>query len=395
MSNLGIIAEYNPFHNGHLHHLIQSKKELNNNYTICVMSGNFTQRGLPALYNKWLRTKMALMLGIDLVIELPVYYSVNSANYFASYSVRLLHNLNCIDNLSFGCECNNIIDLSNISDVLLSEPKEYVSELKAQLSNGMTFAKASELGICNVLGNGYSKILKSPNNILGIEYIKSLKKLNSSIVPHCIKRDVDYLDTNICGNICSATAIRNLLSEKKYSKKTLSSIIPKSTFEIIDSVTPTFLDSFSTEILYCIRKMDIDNLANILEVTEGLEKRLKKFSFETDNIYDFIQLVKTKRFTQTKIQRILIHILLDMTKSEFEKIEKNDYSYIRVLGFNSNGKKVLKDISKICNIPIITSVKKYVEKYGSNPLLEKDLLSSNIYCKKYNIDFTQKIIEEN
>ena len=394
MNNLGIVAEYNPFHNGHLHHLVQSKNALKSNYTICIMSGNFIQRGLPALYDKWIRTKMAIQSGIDLVIELPIYYSVNSAEFFADYSIKLLDSLNCINTISFGTECNNIELLSNISNVLLSEPKEYKEELKNQLTKGITFAKANEISLLKILNSKkYSDILKSPNNILGIEYIKALKKHNSSIVPYTIKRNTDYLDKNISNNICSATAIRELLHDNKINRKSLSKLVPNATYELINSSNCTFLEKFGTQILYSIRKMELSTLCNILEVTEGLESRLKKYSFETNNIYEFIDLVKTKRFTQAKIQRILIHILLDMTKSEFNDIQKNGYMYIRILGFNSNGKEIIKKLSKKCNIPIITSVKKYVEQYGNNPLLKKDMLSSDIYCQKYNIDFTQKIIE--
>lgn len=394
--NIGIVAEYNPFHNGHTYHLNKSKELLNSTNSICIMSGNFIQRGLPALYNKWVRTQMALDNGIDLVIELPTYYSINSAQHFAKFSIELLNSLNCISHICFGTECNDIQKLDTIANITLSEPKEYTDELKIQLNKGVTFAKASELSILKTLkDNEYSNILQSPNNILGIEYIKALKELNSSIVPVSIKRDNDYLTTQITSDICSATAIRELLENSKENvDEHLKKVVPTSTYDLITTNKPTFLSDFGREIIYSIRKMSLFELENVLEVTEGLEKRLKKYAFETDDIYTLIQLVKTKRFTQTKIQRILIHILLNMTKAEFESICNNSCMYIRVLGFNSKGKNILKELSKGSSIPIITSVKKYIDTYGQNPLLQKDILSSDIYCGKYNIDYTQKIIQK-
>lgn len=393
MRTVGIIAEYNPFHNGHKFHLEKTKELLNNDYTICIMSGNFIQRGLPAIYNKWIRTEMAIKNGVDLVIELPTYYAVNSADFFSKYSIKLLNSLGCIDNISFGAEDNSIEDISNVSEILVKQPSQYTAELKKQLSTGITFAKANEIAIVKILKEEkYSKILNNPNSILAIEYIKSLKNTNSSIKPFSINRIGDYNDTNISSHICSATAIRNSLEKK--DEIDIKSVVPKETYNLLKTNHPLFLKDFGTQIIYSLRKMNIDEIANILEVSEGLESRLKKYSFQTNNICELISLVKTKRFTQAKIQRILIHVLLNMTKSEFNEIEKNNWEYIRVLGFNSKGKDLLKQLSKKCNIPVITSVKKFIEQHGLNPLLEKDILSSNIYCEKYNIDISQKLIEE-
>ena len=391
MQNLGIIAEYNPFHNGHKFHIDKTKSKLNIDSSICIISGNFTQRGEPCLYSKWEKTKMALSNGIDLVIEMPTYYAVNSAQNFATCGIELLNSLGIIDYVSFGTECNDIEILKQLSDVLLNEPDEYKEELKKQLSMGNLFAKSNELAVLKVLGDDeFKNILSSPNNILAIEYLKALEKLNSKIIPFNIERTNDYLSLDINSDICSATAIRTALEKDIHTN--LENVVSLSTCEIMRKNTPKFLKDFETQIIYMIRKMDLKSLNDILEVTEGLDIRLKKFSFETNDIYELIHKVKTKRFTQTKIQRILIHILLGMTKTEFENIQKNNYMYIRVLGMNSKGKELLKKISTTCNIPVISSLKKYIDTYGSNPLLEKDILSSNIYYEKYNIDMTEKII---
>ena len=396
MNNIGIIAEYNPFHNGHKYQLEKIKEITKYDNAICVISGNFIQRGLPAIYDKWTRTKMALEAGFDLVIELPTYYAVNSAEKFAFGGINILNNLGIINNVCFGVENDDIYSLNEIANILVNEPTEYIKILKEELQKGLSYAKSRENSIIKYTNKKeYGNILNSPNNILGIEYLKALKKINSNMSPILIKRHIsNYNDINIESNICSATAIRELMDNNNNLNKEqiLSNVVPTSTYNIMKNSIIKSLKDLEKEIIYSIRKMSIEELSQILEVNEGIEIRLKKYSFETDDIYQLVDLVKSKRFTQTKIQRILIHILLNMTKNEFNCINK-DNEYIRVLGFNKNGKKLLKHIAQNTNIPIITSVNKYIKQYGINSLLEKDILSSNIYLGKYNIDYTQKIIE--
>lgn len=396
MNNIGIIAEYNPFHNGHKYQLEKLKEITKYDNAICVISGNFIQRGLPAIYDKWTRTKMALEAGFDLVVELPTYYALNSAEKFALGGVNILNNLGIINNICFGVENNDLDSLNDIANILVEEPKEYIKILKEELQKGISYAKSRENAIIKYTNNKkYGNILNSPNNILGIEYLKALKKLKSNMAPLLIKRHIsNYNDINIESNICSATSIREVMENKdiKNKEEILSKVVPNYTYNIMQNNNITTLKDFEKEIIYSIRKMSIEELSQILEVNEGIQTRLKKYSFETNDIYQLVDLVKSKRFTQAKIQRILLHILLNMTENEFNYINK-DNEYIRVLGFNKNGKKLLKYIAQNTTIPIITSVNKYIKQYGKNSLLEKDILSSNIYLGKYNIDYTQKIIE--
>lgn len=404
MINTGIIAEYNPLHNGHIHHINESKKNTKSNNLICIMSGNFIQRGLPACYDKWTRTQMALSAGIDMVIELPTYYAVNSAEFFASYGVYLLNKLNYINYISFGSEETDLNKLKTLTDIFVNEPNEFKIYLKKELNKGISFPKARENAVLQYLNkSSFKNILNKSNNILAIEYLKALQRYDSNILPLNIPRiNNNYNDEHITDNISSATAIRKLLSKEKINKSVinkLKQLIPNSTFDIMSNdITSTYnndLKKFEEEILFLIKQKTEKELEDILEVTEGLENRFKKYVYETNDIYEFIKLVKTKRFTETKIQRILIHILLNMTKTEFNNIQKNidKYMYIRVLGFNNKGKELLKQISKNTNIPIITSVKKYIDTHPTNPLLEKDILASNIYCNKNNIDYTEKVIK--
>lgn len=401
MKNIGIVAEYNPLHNGHLYHLTKTKEFTKSDNLICIMSGNFTQRGLPAIYDKWIRTEMALKSGVDLVIELPTYYALNSAEFFANYSIKILNKLGIIDTVSFGSEETDISKLKQIANILSDETIEFKEILKKELNLGISFAKARENAISKFLDNkDIGNLLQSSNNILAIEYLKALNKTSSNITPLNIARtNCNYTDTDINSDICSATAIRHLLDKENISENDvdlLKRVVPNTTFDLminndINSTSKNSLKAFEKEIIYLIRKMPTNELKEVLEVTEGLENTFKKYCYETDDIYELIDLVISKRFTKTKIQRIFLHILLDMTKSEFNDIEKQDIQFIRVLGFNKKGKELLNEISNNTDIPVITSVKRYVDKYGLNKLFEKDILSSNIYCKKNNIDYTKKI----
>lgn len=211
---LGIIAEYNPFHNGHLYHLEQAKKITGSSYTVAVMSGNFTQRGNTALIDKWSRTEIALNCGIDLVLELPTLYATSSAENFADGAIKILDSLKVVDYLAFGAETSDMDILNPISDVLYQEPKAYKMLLSHELKKGISFPKARENALMLYLGDirKYLNVLSSPNNILGLEYMKFLKKYKSSIQPVAIARfEAGYNDVTYSGNIASATAIRNII----------------------------------------------------------------------------------------------------------------------------------------------------------------------------------------
>ena len=267
---LGIIAEYNPFHNGHLYHLEQSKKLTGADYTIAIISGNFTQRGSTSLIDKWSKTKMALLNGVDLVIELPVLYAISSAENFACGAIKILNSLNIVNYLSFGSETSNIDILNKFADVLYNEPKEYQNLLSHELKKGLSFPKAREnalLMYINDIRNSVN-ILSSPNNILGIEYLKALKKYNSPIQPITISRlESDYNSTSFSNNIASATAIRNLVNNKSFD--IINNLLPASSFEILmeeirNGHMIIGLSIFEKEIIYILRKMSIEEIRNYL-----------------------------------------------------------------------------------------------------------------------------------
>ncbi len=395
MNVCGIIAEYNPFHNGHAYHIEQTKKETGCDAIVVIMSGNFIQRGVPALFDKWTRTKMALKNGADLVIELPTYYATSSAEYFAQGSISLLDGLGVINNISFGSNTNDLDALKRIANVLFLEPENYKKLLQSEMKRGVSYPIARSNALKNFLKKEYdakyiADILMDSNNILGIEYLKALLYSNSAIKPIIIERKGgDYNSKHIEGNICSATYIRELLGKDEL--KTVKEVMPEKSFEImnkeiINGRAPMFLKNYENEILYVLRKNSAEQLLNIADVTEGLENLLKKASVEGMELEEVIDIVKTKRYTRTRIQRILLHTLLDISKNEVEDYKYNP-QYIRVLGFNKIGEKVLSQIGNNSNLPVVTSVSKFLKNANptSKKMLEKDIMATNIYTLGYQI----------
>ena len=301
---LGIIAEYNPFHNGHLYHLQNSIKTSGANYTVAVISGNFTQRGSTSLIDKWSKAQMALKNGIDLVIELPLLYSISSAENFAEGAIKILNNLNIVDYISFGTETNDIAILNNIANVLYKEPKDYKNLLSHELSKGISYPKARENALLMYLGDirKYGNTLSSPNNILGIEYLKALKKVRSNIMPITMKRiEVGYNELSYKNNIASATAIRDIV--KNNALDLLQNLVPQSTYNIlmenikVGHIVPD-LSTFEKQIIYNLRKMSIQEIANLADVSEGLEHAIKNTANSCNSIVEFLNTIKSKRYTR-------------------------------------------------------------------------------------------------
>ena len=403
---LGIVSEYNPFHNGHLHHLEVSKQITKTDFSVVVMSGNFVQRGDTSLINKWVKTEMALKAGIDLVIELPTVYAISSAENFADGAIKILNSLGVVDFVSFGSEIGEITPLNDIANILYREPKEFSSLITAQLKSGLSFPRAREIAINQFFGTSkkYSEILNNPNNILGIEYLKSLKKHRIHIRPLTIKLDYsDYNSTKIKKGIASATAIRTMIE----NKKNVHYVVPFETYELLDEeinsgrIIPN-LSVFEKEIIYTLRRMTLSEIANIPDVSEGLENKIKLAANNFNTLPELIANIKSKRYTQSRIQRILLYALLNITQKDINS-SKRVTPYIRVLGFNKHGKRIISAIAAANpKLKIIVSVKKFVENSNDTTLrnmISKDILATNIYTLGYkknpiaNLDYTHKVIE--
>ena len=404
---LGIIAEYNPFHNGHLYQIEEAKRKTGAKYVVAVMSGNFTQRGDTSLVNKWAKAQMAIANGVDIVLELPTVYSISSAENFAQGAIKVLDSLKIVDTLCFGTETDDFAALNNISNILSNEPKEYTAILNHELSKGLSYPKARENALMMYLNDikRYANIVSGSNNILGIEYLKALKSLKSPMTPLAIQRKkVYYNDERIVDEYASSTAIRKLLTLGEFDE--IRKVMPTTSYRILkDEIEKgnyvLNITKYEKEILYNLRKMSVEDIANLPDVSEGLENLIKNAANSCNNLEELINIIKSKRYTQTRIQRILLYALLGITKKDMDTSKKIT-PYARVLGVSAKGREMLSDICKINRrIQMITSVKKYLE-YTNNKalkeMLEKDIFATDIYTLGFedsswaNLDFTNKLI---
>ena len=388
MNCTGIIVEYNPLHNGHLFHINETKKILKSSNIIAVMSGSFVQRGEPAVLNKWARTSMALQSGVDLVIELPVIYSLSSAEGFAQGAVSILNSLGIVDNICFGSEEGSIDQIKLAAQILACEPLYYKKQLKENLKSGISYPKAVELSLtnyiidknyknvnCNIIGN----IFSNSNNILSVEYMKAIIRLSSKIEPFTIKRkDSNYNDTKIHGEISSATAIRNNMDNIELIKQS----IPEYSYKIIldemhHGKCPVNISNFSDMILYKLRCLKLSDIEGIADVSEGLEYKIKRASEDARSVIEMINIIKSKRYPVSRIKRILMNCLLDFDKNVQEQ-SKEPAGYIRILGFNENGRKMLKEIKEKCSLPVITNPSP-----DDMDILYNDIKATDIYVLGY------------
>jgi len=369
MKIAGIIVEYNPLHNGHLYHIEETRRLSKCDVLICVMSGNFTQRGEPALVDKFTRTKMALENKVDMVIELPFVFSVQSANMFAYTSVSILNHMK-VDEIYFGSESGEIKELEDLCDLLDSDA--YNNLVKKNLDEGYSYPTASDKAVRKLTSTA---VYDSPNNILGIQYIKSARKLNSSIVMKTIKRhSAGYYSEKIDNqNIQSATAIRKMIENKEDYK----SYVPKSVYELLKNRKFVSIDLYKDQLEYLINSSTKDDLKSIFGITEGLENRILKCN-NFDSVDQLIIQIISRRYTNSKIKRTLMHMLCN-TKDELMK--GFEIPYIRVLGMNEKGQSYLSVIKKSLEIPLITKIKE-----AKHPYLEHELRASKVYSLVSDID---------
>ena len=381
MKVLGLVTEYNPFHFGHKYHLEHSKALTGAEYSISIMSGSFVQRGEPSLVDKWTKAKMAIDNGVDLVIELPFIFASQSAELFAYGSLCLLDSLNIVDYLSFGSELGDLHYLKAIADILVEEPSSYKKSLKEYLNLGNSYPVSRSNAIVDYYNSLYSNVdtnklqdvLKNPNNILAIEYLKALKVLNSSIEPVTIKRiGSAYGECSLNNKISSATGIRHALFSKEISS--IKGYVPDNTFHyLIDYINKynkfNTLDNYSQTIHYLLNIDTKNILKDIIDVETGLENRIVNASSIYKNSLDLVDEILTKRYTRTRIQRILVHLIMNLTEKNFRELSHHYPNYIRVLGANDKGIYLLKNIKEKSNIPIITKFAHYT-KYN-NPYLDR------------------------
>ena len=413
-----IISEYNPFHEGHKYHMENTKKITNSDYTIVIMSGNFTQRGTPAIIDKYARTRQALLCGADLVLELPVCFATASAEGFAFGAVSILDKLGVVDSLVFGSESGDIEKIQKVADFLTEEPLAYKERLQGFLKQGLSFPKAR----ANVLGEFFPDLdkdfLSSSNNILGLEYCRALKYFNSSITPVTITRkDNLYNDEELAevGKLSSATAIRKALLQTSFYQESASQImqysdlpfqnpsyrqtlgrsgaldsisahIPENSLNILKEhwgiSAPVSSSDFSLLLNYKLLLENRDSLIRYADITSDLADRI----YNNLNLYkdfdSFCDLLKTKELTHTRIARSLIHILLNIRKADYETFKNNGYGqYVRILGFRKESSVLLHAIKERSSIPMISKLADSVKELDGSALsmLEKDIQIAHIY----------------
>lgn len=405
MNIVGIIAEYNPFHNGHQYQLRKSKALTNADGVICVMSGNFLQRGEPALLDKWERTRMAIVGGADLVIELPVLYALRSAEFFAFGGVSLLDATGMVTHLSFGSEAGNLEKLSIIAQLLAQEPEELDELIGHFVERGLSYPAArtqalSDFARKNALDLPLSVeeveyLTSNPNNILGLEYLKALTRLQSKIQPVTVPRiTAGYHEREIKAEIASATAIRENLRHKWASQENLFdeqvlSTMPEASRTVLQEAFangkgPIFTEDFAAPILTLIRRSKPAEIARLFDVQGGLENRIKEAAETGTSLQELIERVKMRRYTWTRLQRSVFHLLLNLTAMDCEYFDQmGGPQYIRILGFNARGRKILAHLKGAARLPVITRVAKFM-KNSDTPepvkrMLEKEILATNLY----------------
>jgi predicted nucleotidyltransferase len=408
MKILGIISEYNPFHMGHAFQLQKAQAKVGSCGVMTLMSGSITQRGEFAIFNKWVRTQLALQSGIDLVCELPTVYACQSAEMFGRGGVEILNATGVCDILSFGSESGILSPLEEVAKLLVNESLEFKMILFKYLDTGVSFPKARELTVSELLGEELSRILKSPNNILAIEYLKALIEMKSTISPLTISRQGAGYHSMNDSEFLSATRIRQILiksiTEKKGLDNNLNALKNKLPYPVEKLIQPLnnyclygderYLDTLR----YAILEKDIDDLRNYPYISEGLEHKIRDALKIAKNMEELVNLITSKRIPKTRVKRLLVNRLLGIQSQDLEVVKQlSSAPYLRVLGFNLKGQEILKKIKKQGNIPIITNLKSNAKKLTVEQLkiINYDVRGTdlhNLFYEKsyhYHRDYTQ------
>ncbi len=359
MEIIGIICEYNPFHNGHIHHINEIKKRYPNSLIILVLNGYFLERGEISILTKYDKCALALNHNVDIVIELPILYGTQSADTFAYYAIWYLNKLK-VSHIIFGSESNDITTIQKIANESLEN--NYSQKIKDNLKQGMNYPTA------------LAKSLDTPftflaNDLLGISYLKAIKQINPCIIPETIQRTNDYLDLDSNANIISAANIRNKLK----NKQSIDNYLPESSCKLIKDIDNNLYFTLLKTLI-----INNDHLADILDVDEGIENRLIKAISECHNLSELIEFVKTKRYTYNKINRMLIHILLNIKKDDAKLIP----DYLKILGFNQKGKEYLQRIKKDIDISLNCNKNSKIYSYELKAAIIYDLLTKGNEEKK-------------
>ena len=375
MNVSAIIAEYNPCHKGHAYHIRKTREMTEAECIVVIMSGNYVQRGIPAMFDKYTRAHAAILAGADLVIELPVIYATASAEFFAENAVKIINKLGNVNTLTFGVEQDDLSVLSKIADILIDEPDEFKDTLKFFMKNGESVATARTKALCRYIPDA-DRIVASPNNILAIEYIKAIKRYCVNIDAVGIKRIGNgYNDELPTTKYPSATAIRKMYDNGNDTD--IRSAVPSEIYEYFRGENNISADDFNS-ILNCSLLHNKGCYNSFLDVDDRLANRIEK-NMRNGKFYGFSELamqLKTKNYTFTRICRILTHIMLEIRKNDIIEPE-----YSRVLAFNNTGSKYIKELKKSDNNILFTDINSIKNILSENAIrsLEKDIYASDLY----------------
>ncbi len=416
MKIVGLITEYNPFHNGHLYHIEKAKEITGADFVIVVMSGNYVQRGAPAIMPKHLRAEVALEAGVDILMELPVCYAVGSAEYFAAGAIDLLEQLGCVDSICFGSECGDYGLLARIAHILADEPEGYKQSLKEALKTGRSFPLARQIALKEYLQDDtLDLVLEQPNNILGIEYIKALYQRHSSMKSYTIKRMVSgYHDSDLSSSYSSASAIRRLLSftsqsvmlekDGMFDEPSMTEVlsrlegqVPPSCIRMLEethhSRYPVYTNDFSLLLKYRLLTETRQTLTTYLDISEELANRIINNTNDFISFDQFSDQLKTRDMTLSRICRCLFHILLNIRTEDLLAYQQAGYcQYARILGFRKDARRLLTLLKSSSNVPLITKLAQ-TEKLSATGLsmLKTDIFAANLYesliTNKYKMPF--------
>lgn len=383
MKVLGIIVEYNPMHNGHIYQIEQAKKLVNPDYTLVIMSGPFTEQGNISLFSKSLKAELAVKGGVDLVLELPVIYASSSAEYFSKGAINILNSLGVVTHLAFGAECTDLECLFNIARVLNENSEKIAVSCQTHKNKKINSAKTQAEVLKDMLSENELEILKKPNNILAIQYLKNLLALDSNITPMLIERtgtSHESLDTR--GRFASSSAIRNMLKSKIV--KGIESVVPQNVYKDLLHIDKLYEERYWQLLKYEITKLGTNGLSEIHEISEGLENRIYTLAINSTSFDEFLLSLQTKRYTLGRLKRICNNILLGITKDKANSLYGTYYA--RVLKANNSGINLLTNFNAHSSIPVITSAKSANTKsHNINSSLELDFLANKIHSLIFNI----------
>ncbi|UFJ42068.1 nucleotidyltransferase [Brevibacillus humidisoli] len=384
MRTVGLVVEYNPLHNGHHYHLEAARQAAGADACVAVMSGNFLQRGEPALVSKWARAEMALRVGIDLVIELPVPYATANAEVFAHGAISLLDRIGVVDAICFGSESGDIEWMRILAKTLAVEPPEFSQALREELSQGLSYPHAYARAVSRYMSNlGYENVpIDQPNNILGLNYLLALERIGSPMKALTIRRQKAgyHQETITDQQIASATALRKLLFSEGAVLDEVSPFVPDTTFSILQrefatGAGPMNWERFRHPLFHRLLQLSPDQLAAYHEVEEGIQYRLKQAVQSSSTVQELVSKAKTRRFTWNRLQRILLSILLDLKKGQVEQLRlKEGAPYARILGFSEKGQMLLHEAKRKGRLPLISNARD-----GIHPMLDLDIVASSLY----------------